>query len=113
MQTYQFFESQRSSTTTTSFSKRANRTVWPFPQVSKKLASNRLCHFMETKILVLGAEQKPLLVSQAFLIVEQTTCRRMSFEKLGIQGTHGFLNGEMLESFERDRQITTKSRKKL
>ncbi len=37
----------------------------------------------------------------------------MSLEKVGIQGTHGFLNSEMLESSERDRQITTKFRKKL
>jgi len=35
------------------------------------------------------------------------------FEEVSIQRTHGFVDGELLESSERDRQITTKFRKKL
>jgi hypothetical protein len=35
------------------------------------------------------------------------------FEEASIQGTHSFLDGELFESSERDRQITTEFRKKL
>jgi hypothetical protein len=88
-------------------------TVRPFPQISRKPGLEPIVSSHgDRKTFVLGPS-KTAPGKPSILDCRANRVPANEFEEVSIQGMQSSLDGELLESFERDRQTTTKTRKKL
>jgi hypothetical protein len=88
-------------------------TVRPFSQVSRKPGLESIASSHGDRKSLSWGRAKTAPGKPSILDCRANHVPANEFEEVSIQGTDSFLDGELLESSERDRQITMKPRKKL